>query len=386
MSTLGPLVPADETFNHQIVDTFATVGQTDRSWTEKVCATAYARDGSLQLGLGMGKYTNRGVMDAYAGASIGVQQWTVRASRALAPDSDATSVGPIHYEVLEPYSRIRFALDRNDIVPIRFEWLFCAAVPPVLEHREQHRGADGYRLDADIARYHQIGTAAGWVEIDGARTEFDDLTWVSTRDHSWGVRYMVGEPVADVAPREIPAGVSILTIWSPMLCERADGSRYGIHLYFQRHSLGSYQRLELQGGVEHSDGRREAFGEVTPELRFDDVTRRFQGGVLHCVMANGEPRPITVQPISETGFALGAGLYFGFDGHWHGQWRGPLHVDGEHLPDISKPPEAQRVHQLRDCVIQVDDPVGGGRGWGNFQTLVIGAHPEMGLTAEASFM
>ena len=80
-STIGPLVPADESFNHQITDTFATVAQADRSWTEKVCAMACARDGSLQLGFGMGKYPNRDVLDAYAGVSKGVQQWTVRASR-----------------------------------------------------------------------------------------------------------------------------------------------------------------------------------------------------------------------------------------------------------------------------------------------------------------
>ncbi|MDT5314340.1 MAG: hypothetical protein QOE74_3360, partial [Mycobacterium sp.] len=32
-----------------------------------MCATAYARDGSLQLAFGLGKYTNRGVIDGYAG-------------------------------------------------------------------------------------------------------------------------------------------------------------------------------------------------------------------------------------------------------------------------------------------------------------------------------
>ena len=47
MTSLGPLVAADETLNHQIVDTFATVSQSDRSWTEKICAMACARDGSL---------------------------------------------------------------------------------------------------------------------------------------------------------------------------------------------------------------------------------------------------------------------------------------------------------------------------------------------------
>ena len=62
----GPLVPADETLNHQIVDTFATVSQTDLAWTEKIWCTAMARDGSLQIGFGLGKYTNRGVFDGHA--------------------------------------------------------------------------------------------------------------------------------------------------------------------------------------------------------------------------------------------------------------------------------------------------------------------------------
>ena len=37
---IGPLTPADEGFSHQIVDTFAVVGSSDLSWTEKVCAMA----------------------------------------------------------------------------------------------------------------------------------------------------------------------------------------------------------------------------------------------------------------------------------------------------------------------------------------------------------
>jgi len=95
MTTLGPLVAADETFHHQITDTFATVAQSDRSWTEKVCAMAAPRDGSVQLAFGMGKYPNRGVLDAYAGVSRGVEQWTVRSSRRLFPDVERLATGPI---------------------------------------------------------------------------------------------------------------------------------------------------------------------------------------------------------------------------------------------------------------------------------------------------
>jgi len=187
MPTLGPLVPADESFHHQITDTFATVAQSDRSWTEKVCAMECARDGSLQLAFGMGKYPNRNVMDAYAGVSRGVEQWTVRSSRELGRTPGDTVVGPITYEVVEPMKVVRFALAESDVVPISFEWVFEAAVPPALEHREHHRSRDGFRLDADIVRYHHIGTASGWAEVEGVRTDLVD--WVTTRDHSWGVRY-----------------------------------------------------------------------------------------------------------------------------------------------------------------------------------------------------
>lgn len=383
--TLGPLVPADETFNHQIVDTFATVAESDHSWTEKVCAMACARDGSVQLAFGMGKYPNRDVLDAYAGISRGVEQWTVRASRRLSSERGHPAVGPIRYEVLEPLRAVRFTLAANDVVPVSFEWTFCGEVPPALELRELHRARDGGRIDANVVRYHHIGTANGWLSIDGSRSEFDTMTWVSTRDHSWGVRYMVGVPPTDLRPPRRPDGVASLIMWSPVLCERRDGSRYGLHLYFQRHAFGDWQQVELQGGIEHPDGRREPFASLEPHLEFDDNTRRLRGGMLHATMRDGSERVLTLTVPGDTGFHLGAGLYFGFDDHWHGEWRGDLHVDGEHIANCADTRTARWLHQMRDCVIQVEDPVGGAVGWGNLQSIVTGSHPEMGLTAASSF-
>ena len=385
-ATLGPLIPADETFHHQITDTFATVAQTDRSWTEKVCAMACARDGSLQLGFGLGKYTNRGVMDAYAGISRGVEQWTVRASRELGADPTTETVGPIKYEVLEPLRVVRFALgaERRPADHVRVG--VRGSVPAALEQREHHRSRDGFRLDADIVRYHHTGTATrlGRDRRHPHRVRRDH--WVSTRDHSWGVRYKVGEEPTDIARRETPPGVAILVLWCPILCERPDGSRYALHVYYQRHSFGDWQNLELQGGVEHPDGRREPFAALVPDLAFQDDNRRFLGGTLNTTMSDGTARPITLTPVSDTGFHLGTGLYHGFDGQWHGQWRGPLHTDGEYIADCSEPETARRVHQHRDCVVHVDDPVGGGAGWGNLQSLAIGPFPEMQLTEAASFI
>jgi hypothetical protein len=84
MKDIGPLLGADEGLNHQIVDTFATLSQTDMAWTEKIWASIAKTDGSLQLDFGLGKYQNRGIIDGFGGVSRGREQWTVRGSRELA--------------------------------------------------------------------------------------------------------------------------------------------------------------------------------------------------------------------------------------------------------------------------------------------------------------
>ncbi|HEY7133667.1 MAG TPA: hypothetical protein VIB48_01250 [Acidimicrobiia bacterium] len=377
----GPLLGADEYFVHQTVDTLARVAQTDRAWTEKVCAMAAARDGSVQLSFGIGKYTNRNVMDAYAGMSRGVEQWTVRASRQLAPDPETTTVGPLRYEILDvaPRRRIRFALDRNDVLPIAFEWVFESPVPPALEEREVHVSRDRYRLDADVLRFHQSGVARGWFELDGVRTELDESTWVSTRDRSWGVRYGVGAPVDDVAPTPMPPGVTSYVLWFPAFCTRPDGSAYGLHLYYQRFAGPGFERRTFEGAMEHEDGSRRPFRHAVPDLRFDDRTRRFLGGTVTVADPDGERR-LSLTPVSATGFHLATGLYGGFDGRSHGQWRGRLHVEGEHIADCTAPDAVARVRQHRQALVRVDDPVGGGVGFGDLQSIVTGTHPEIGLS------
>jgi hypothetical protein len=200
------------------------------------------------------------------------------------------------------------------------------------------------------------------------------------------VRYQVGTPPEDVAPAPVPDGVSMWIMWCPVLCERPDGSRYALHWYYQRHAFGDWSRIEMQGGVEHPDGRREPFVALVSDARVRDDNRRFEGGTVTMTMADGSARPLTLTVVSDTGFHLGTGLYHGFDGQSHGQWRGPLHVEGEYFADCSLPEVARRIHQHRDCVIRVEDPVGGGVGIGNLQSIALGADEQMQLTAEHSFL
>jgi hypothetical protein len=383
--TLGPLLEADESFNHQISETFATVSQSDRSWTEKVAAMAAAKDGSLQLDFGIGKYTNRNVMDAFAGVSRGSEQWTVRASRALHTAPEETSVGPIRYEVIEPLRHVRFRLEPNDAQPISFEWNFESPLPAAVEEREHRRSRERFRVDEDLIRYHQIGVAWGWVEVEGVRHEFENRDWFSTRDHSWGVRLQVGVPGEDLAPRPEPEDLSVLVSWSPMLMEDEKGRAYGIHHYHHSIQFPGYRSARSQGGIEYQSGRRVEFVDLDPRLKFRDDNRRLIGGELVFKLADGTERPLQLKVLGDTGFHLGAGLYFGLDGHHHGEWRGKLNVEGEYLENCADPDVARRIHQLRDCVVAVEDPIGGGRGWGNIQTIATGAFPELGLSSETSF-
>lgn len=379
--SIGPLVAADEFCNHQIVETHASVLHSDYSWTEKVCGMACARDGTLSVNFGFGKYVNRNVVDGYAGASRGVEQWTVRASRALSADPDGIDVGPLRYEVLEPLKRVRVALEPNDVQPLAYDLLLEGSVPCVVEEREDRRTLTGYRRSADQIRYHQTGVVArGWVELEGRRSEVTPETWIMTRDHSWGLRPAVGAPLPDLQPDPMDANPPrVLAVWNPLLFTRPGGGIYAFHQYYLLYAGEGWRHEKVQGGFEFPDGRREPVQRIEPRLRFDPRNRRLLGGEFVLVMADGRQRVLVARTLGGTGFHLGAGLYHGFDGKFHGQWRGPLHVEGEHFADCSTPEAAARLNQFRDCLIEVRDGETAAVGVGNCQTWVQGRWPDLGL-------
>jgi hypothetical protein len=381
---IGPLSAGDELFNHQIIDTVAVVGTSDLAWTEKVCAQAMAKDGSLQLGFGLGKYTNRNVMDAYGGVSRGREQLAVRMSRRLSDDPQLLGGGPIRYEIVEPLKKIRFVLEPNDTQPIAFDWLFESVLEPMVEERTHNRST--FRVASELVRYHQIGTCSGWVEVDGIRTEMNPDTWVSTRDHSWGVRYDVGEPPTDMEPQRGLDGAQFQFFWSPILMERPDGSRYGLFFNVAKTVFPGFMQKSVTALIEETDGSVTHMADVEQDFTYDTSNRRLKGGNILATMSDGSARTFGVEVLGDTGFHLGAGLYFGWNGHHHGEWRGPLVVEGERIADCTTPENARLLHQIRDTTVRITDPVGGGVGYGNMQPIVVGAFPELGLDAESSFM
>jgi len=271
------------------------------------------------------------------------------------------------------------------VVPVAFDVEVRGVVPPSLEEHEVHTSRSRLRVDAEVVRFHQTGVASGWVEVDGARVEVEPASWVGARDRSWGVRYGVGLPLEDLEPAPVPPGTAGVVLWMPATM-RSERGPYGLFVYYQRYAGAGWSTGSAQGRLERPSGKQVPFAEIVPELRVDDANRRFLGGTLGVTMADGSQRELTIEPVSDTGFHLGAGLYHGFDGHWHGEWRGELHVDGEHLERCDDPAVARRVHQHRDCVVRVVDGATGDEGYGTLQSIVTGPHPAWGLTDEASFL
>ncbi|MFC4943608.1 hypothetical protein [Pseudonocardia sp. GCM10023141] len=374
------LVPADELLCHQTPETFATISHADISWTEKLWGSLFARDGSLQVDVGIGKYHNRNVIDMFAGISRGKEQLTVRASRQLDLDPERVGVGPLDYEVLEPLKKVRFTLRENHMLPIRFDLTVTGVLPPFLESKDAQREPHGFRIQSDLLRYHQSSTVSGRIWIDGEMIEVRDEEWFGFRDHSWGVRMDVGEPAPDVFKPQRLDGDFILT-WSPMYLQRPDGTSYEIHHYLQ---WVDGEATYFSGFENHPDGRQVRLLGVADELKYDPVNRRLLGGKMTFDCGWGKTRTIEIEAASDTGFHLGTGLYFGFKGQRHGQWHGASHLDGERYADMSDLATVREAHQLRDCVIRVRE--GDAVGYGIFESMIIGEHERYGLTRATSFL
>jgi len=376
---IGELRQADESLTHQIVDTFATVQQSDFSWTEKVWSSIAKVDGTVQISFGLGKYQNRGVMDGFGGISRGREQWTVRASREMHGSAEDATVGPVLYEVIEPLVRTRFCLRPNEVLPVSFDVEISAVMPPFFEERNLARNKTSGRVEVDVVRYHQAGWASGSLTINGELIEVRPDEWFGFRDHSWGVRQAVGLAPSDIIPpstnrdRSRPGGFK----WSPMFLRRPDGTFDGLAIHVnQSRKWGSTSAY-----ANHADGSQDLIRSVVPQITYDPKTRFIRDGCLEITMASGEERIIEVEALGESGFFLKPAGYGEWADHKHGVWKGPRHVDGEYIANCWDDEHLPLLGQLRDTPIRVRE--GAAEGFGIMESLMQGDWPELGLQADS---
>ena len=378
LNDIGALRGADESLHHQIADTFATVAESDRAWTEKIWGSIARIDGSLQLDFGLGKYHNRGIIDGFGGVSRGREQWTVRASRELGAAPEDVAVGPVHYEIVEPLRQVRFRLEPNDVQPISFDVVLSGVTPPFFEERNLHRNPQTGRVDVDVIRYHQGGHASGTVTVDGETHAIRPEEWFGFRDHSWGVRQSVGVAPTDLIPPGARPDPTLPTMmkWSPSFFRRADGTYYETALFVTQVWSGYSSAY-----VNEADGRQARVRSVQPRLAYDPRSRFVLGGEVLLVMDSGEERVIEVEPLGESGFFLRTAGYGAWGGALHGSWRGPLHLDGEYVADCWDDEHLRTLGQFRDRPIRVRE--GDAVGYGIMESIMGGVWPDLGLTADS---
>lgn len=374
---IGILTAADEQFLHQTTEMFVNVATSDPAWTERAYGCAITKRGTVALHWGLGKYTNRNVMDGFVGVSVGRAQRQIRFNRRLAPMPLATEVGPFNLEILEPLKTSRITLAATEHQPISCDIVQHAILPPWTEERSYVERA--FRRVQDEVRYILPTTTTGWIAWEGERFELSADDNFGFRDHSWGIKQNTGPAAPGVDRAKMPAGVQYRMLWCPAVLERPDQSLYRVHLFTWEalsprggQGVNESQILDGPNGAEHAR-------KTLVDLRFDPVTREPLGGSVVLEMEDGTRRPFHIEVAAEPRVCLGLGLYHGYKGHYHGEDRGPLHVEGEHILNSADPRTSHEVHQLRDILVRITDPVGGGTGWGIINTEIAGAWPDLGL-------
>lgn len=297
------LSPLDDLPIHQVAETMATVGTTDRNFYDRYYFNLHGSDDRLFLAAGLGQYPNLGVTDAFLAVAHGDTQTVVRSSRPLGNDRLDTRVGPLHVEVLEGLQRVRLVCEETDGFALDVTWE--GAVPAYEEPRMTHVAPHG-RVVMNTMRFVQTGSWTGTLVLDGERIDVTPDRFWGNRDRSWGVR-----PVGEPEPGGIGGGLSVF-FWNYVVA-RFDTSTIVYMVQEDEHgrrSLEEAVRLLPDGTVEH-------LGRPEHALRFASGTRLLTAATV--TFGNG----LTLEAEVLKPLHISRATGYGFDADWrHGMFQG----------------------------------------------------------------
>ena len=226
-----------------------------------------ARTPSCRSNFGLGKYTNRNLHRRFCRRAARYRAADHSRQPNSAPRIDDTAVGPLKYEVIEPYKKLRISVAENAAQPIKFDLIWTSTMPAFFEGRDLaiHDG----RTSSDVVRYHQCGTVSGWIEIDGERHEVNPDEWFGVRDHSWGIREHVGADPVDLPPQRTLASTSgdYHFHWFVSQLTRPDGSQYDLAYYLRE--FKEPRGLEwFTGFINEANGKQTPILQLHPEMTY----------------------------------------------------------------------------------------------------------------------
>ena len=351
------LSPLDELPIHQVAETMATVGTSDRNFYDRCYFNLHGSDDELFVIFGLGQYPNLNVTDAFCVANRGTRQSVVRASRPLGLNRLDTRVGPMRVEVIEGLKKVRFVCEETEGFALDVTWE--GFVPAYEEPRMLMETPYG-RQTMNTMRFLQTGSWTGSILLDGSTVDVTPDRFWGNRDRSWGVR-PVGEPE--------PAGAApaMTGFYWNYFVTRFEASTIVYMCQEDGHGRRSIEeglRLLPDGTVEH-------LGRPEHALRFAPGTRMVTGATVtfrNGLVLEGE----CLRPIH-----LARGTGYGFDADWrHGMYHGPDLVVQTRSYDNDDPANVPIVGAIVDHLARFTTNQGDGEGYGLLEVMTMGPHPQ----------
>jgi hypothetical protein len=338
----------DDWIGHQAPAPFAQrAANGDARFTERYWYTLHPVTGDVDgvpmiLDIGMGYYPNKGVMDVFAGITVGRKQHNFRASRALGDAPLQAGAGPLRIEVIEGGKRHRLTLQDNES-GLGFALDFEASFP-VAQEKQNYRERKGV-VEEDMVRTMQFGHWRGWFSINGDRHEVTPELWWGQRDHSWGIR---SEMRTDESAPPVQQHSGFFWTWSMFQFEDM-----GITVFLKEREPGQPHYLSASEFLRAPDGtvaHREATG-VTHDLQWadDPLGQTIVAGTFTLSFAEGPPRTVRMEG-KEARFYLKGGLYGGYNGWNHGDAKGDYHEEHD-VWDLNDAATRARARTLGDHVV-----------------------------------
>lgn len=364
--------PLDEYPLHQVPQPIAWPQASDRNFYDRSYFNAHDRTGNIFLITGIGYYPALGVKDAFVLIRRGDVQTAVHHCDAIDADRLNQNVNAYRVDVIDPLQKLRIVMDETAGIAIDLTW---EALFPVVQE-QRHTMRSGARVTLDAQRFAQLGSWRGSIDIDGEHIEVDPVTWIGTRDRSWGIR-PVGEPQPAGRPAD-PPFEGMWWLYTPLAFDD-----FAVVMIIQEEPSG-FRTLNDCTRV-WRDGRVEQLGWPRITVHYRSGTRIPIGATIEA--SDGDGHPLRFEVESKLAAPIHVGGGYGGDPDWlHGTWKGPAFT--ERLTyDMTDPAIVGRsgfgVIDHVGRAVCVEGDVEGGveyEGWGLFEHGVLGRHDPSGFT------